>query len=387
MSAHRVLHVIDSLGLGGAQSVLKGYFEENAADHDMHLYALRHVKGEARVVHPNAMVDPSSGRFSLRPLLALRRIVRERSIGILHCHLFRAQVFGFLLKLFFFPNAALVFHEHGRVVGRESEPYLEMVLFRAFLRLAWRRVDRFVCVSEHPRERLLELLPRAGERVVVVLNPIPVRPRPGEPADRESIRRAESVPTGAFVVGFAARLVQNKGWQEFLAAVALIAPRLPVFFLIAGDGDDRRKVEARIRELGLEGRGRMLGQIDWMNRFYRCLDCFVLPSHWEAHGLGQLEAQSFGVPVVASRVSGLEDTVHEGEDALLFPPGDAAALADCLSRIAGDAALRSRLAAAGPANAGRFTTEAFAAGLRQVYDAVDRPSPSAWSSSRKDGIL
>jgi glycosyltransferase involved in cell wall biosynthesis len=208
--------------------------------------------------------------------------------------------------------------------------------------------------------------------VVVVANPVPVRPDPGDPPDRTAIRRAEAIPDGTFVVGFAARLVETKGWREFLDAVGLLAPSLPVFYFVAGDGESRGAADARIRELGLEKRGRMLGQIDWMKRFYQCLDCFVLPSHWESHGLSQLEAQSFGVPVVVARAPGLEATVHEGRDALLFPVGDAAALAACIRRIADDRELRTRLAAGGLENSAQYTMEAYLSGLQDVYARVDR---------------
>jgi L-malate glycosyltransferase len=369
-----VLHVIDSLGLGGAQSVLKGYLEAHADDPAIGLYALRTVNSQARIDHQCVTVNPSPSRFSLLPLLALRRIVRGESVGVLHCHLFRAQVFGFLLKLLFFPSIALVFHEHGRAVGRESESYLEVLLFRGFMRLAWRRVDRFICVSEHARARLLHLIPGAADRAIVVANPVPVRPAHGESPDREALRLAESIPAGAFVVGFAARLVPTKGWREFLDAIALLAPELPVFFLLAGDGEDRPSAEARVRELGLGSRGRVLGPIDWMRRFYACLDCFVLPSHWEAHGLAQLEAQSFGVPVVVSSVPGLEATVHSERDALLFEPGDARGLAECIRRVALDAGLRERLARGGISNSARFTMAAFSEGLNDVYSAVSAPA-------------
>lgn len=116
-----VLHLVDSLGLGGTQTILKDYFESRSGDRTVHLYALRKVPRQTVIAHSNVQVNSSASRFSIAPLFHLRRLVRERGIGILHCHLFRAQVFGFLLKALFFPRITLVFHEHGRAVGREGE--------------------------------------------------------------------------------------------------------------------------------------------------------------------------------------------------------------------------------------------------------------------------
>lgn len=365
--ANQVLHLVDSLGLGGTQAILKDYFGAHQGDPTVHLYGLRTVPRQVHIGHPNVAVNSSPLRFSLLPLLELRRIVLGKRIGVLHCHLFRAQVFGFLLKRLFFPKITLVFHEHGRVVGREGESGFEAAMFRWFLRVSWRHVDRFICISEHTSSRLLKLIPGAAPTTIVVSNPIPVYPQEGLAVDRAALRRDHGVPADAFVVGFAARLVERKGWNDFLEAVALAAKRMPVFFLLAGDGEDRAKAEARIRELGLGERGRMLGHIEWMEAFYVCLDCFVMPSHWEPHGLAHLEAQGFGVPTIISRVPGLESTVHEGVDALLFAAGDVEALAGCIERLARDPALRSKLGVGGRANSERYTMDAFASTLDTIY--------------------
>ena len=137
--------------------------------------------------------------------------------------------------------------------------------------------------------------------------------------------------------------------------------------MVAGDGEDRAKAEARIAELGLREHGRMLGHVDSMPRFYACLDCLVMPSHWEPHGLAHLEAQSFGVPVIVSDVPGLRSTVHAEDDALLVPPHDPAAIAAGVQRLAGDPQLRGRLVAGGLANSALYSMGAFTRGLDEVY--------------------
>ena len=366
-SSGAVLHIVDSLAFGGAQSILKDYFESRPDDKTLHLYALRVAPRQVNISHPNVHVNPSSARLSMAPLLELRRMVGGEGVGVLHCHLFRSQVFGYILKALFFPQIALVFHEHGRVVGREGESALEALMFRLFLRLAWRRVDRFICISDYTLSRLLQLVEGARRRASVVANPIPVYPGGNDTQDPADIRRSFAVPDGAYVVGFASRLVERKGWRDFLDAVQALSARLSVFFLLAGDGEDRDKVERYIRHLGLEDSGRMLGYIDRMARFYRALDCFVMPSHWEPHGLAHLEAQRFGVPVVVSSVPGLNATVHDEVDTLLFKAADPQALAACIHRIAIDSALRGRLVAGGHANAAQYTMGAFSSKLEEIY--------------------
>ena len=115
-----VLHIVDSLAFGGAQSILKDYFESRPDDKTLHLYALRVAPRQVKISHPNVHVNPSSARLSMAPLLELRQMVGWEGIGVLHCHLFRSQVFGYILKTLFFPQVALVFHEHGRTGSSAS---------------------------------------------------------------------------------------------------------------------------------------------------------------------------------------------------------------------------------------------------------------------------
>jgi glycosyltransferase involved in cell wall biosynthesis len=375
----RVLHVIDSLGFGGAQTILKHYFESRAGDETLHLYGLRTAPNRVEIEHPNVNVELSASRFSIAPLVTLHSIVQERRIDVMHCHLFRAQVFGYLLKVFFFPQIVLIFHEHGRVAGREGESWFEALAFRLFLRSAWRRVERFVCISDHTRTRLLKVIAKADGRAVVVTNPIRAHLDDESREDLGSLRAAFEIPANVFVVGFAARFLERKGWRDFLHAVRIVAAQIPVFFLLAGDGEDRDKVEVCIRDLGLGDRGRMLGHVTRMDRFYRVLDCFVMPPHWEPHGLSHLEAQSYGIPVVVSNVPGLNGTVHAESDALVFEAGDAPALADRILQIASNRQLRTRLIHDGSLNAARYTIDIFARKLDQLYSEV-----RAWRSGSVD---
>ncbi|MGZ8811695.1 MAG: glycosyltransferase, partial [Thermoanaerobaculia bacterium] len=356
----------------GAQIILKHYFEGSAADDTRHLYALRTAGIPIAIHHPNVGAHISASRFSLAPLLELRTLIRRWRIDVVHCHLFRSQVFGYLLKTLFFPQITLMFHEHGRVVGREMESRFEALLYRIFLRSAWRRVDRFVCISEHTRARLLQVIPGAARRSTVVANPISAHPDDALHEEAGALRRDFAIPPDVFVVGFAARLVERKGWRDFLEAVRILSARIPVFFLLAGDGEDHAKVEAYIRDLGLDRCGRMLGHVTRMERFYRTLDCFVMPPHWEPHGLSHLEAQSHGIPVVVSNAPGLNDTVHPDADALLFDVGDVSALADAMYRVASDPKLRNRLTDGGLINATRYTLETFSSALDQIY--ADNPA-------------
>jgi glycosyltransferase involved in cell wall biosynthesis len=103
--------------------------------------------------------------------------------------------------------------------------------------------------------------------------------------------------------------------------VALARARLPqIRLVIAGDGDERRALEARVTELGLEGRVDFLGWRSDLAALYQSMDVFVLTSINEGTPVSLIEAMAAGVPVVASSVGGVPDVVEDGVTGVLVPP-------------------------------------------------------------------
>ena len=111
---------------------------------------------------------------------------------------------------------------------------------------------------------------------------------------------------------------------------------------IAGDGILARQLKARVDSLGLSERVTFLGMIDFddIPRIYAVADIFVLPSEGDSFGLVFVEAMASGLPVVAVSGGAVEETVHDGVNGLLAPPGDAAALSQCILEFVKDPELR-----------------------------------------------
>lgn len=147
-----------------------------------------------------------------------------------------------------------------------------------------------------------------------------------------------------------ASLTPRKGHAVLLQALA--AGAAPGWVLHAVGSAERdaacaRALHEACTALGLDDRVRWHGEVDEaaLRGHYAAADLFVQPSFHEGYGMAVAEALAHGLPVVASRAGALADTLPTGAG-LLVPPGDAAALAEALDRLAGDAALRARCAAA-----------------------------------------
>ncbi len=367
----RVLHVMDSLGRGGAEIVVKGLLEHQQ-DSKASLYVLRSVKNPIPIKHPEVVVNDSKSRFSLMPLFGLRRWLKAHPADVLHCHLFRSQVLGWLLKIFFFPNIKLVFHEHGRIFGSELGSVLEDRLYVTFIRIASARVDRFIAISRATQNRLITRSRVRADKISVLYNFIdPLFHSTGASSDaRWKLRDdARNHTASDFRVGFAGRLVDRKGWRTFLDAADHVIRKLPGFkFLIAGDGSDKQLVLETIKKKNLNEHIIYIGQVEDMKSFYNGLDCLVVPSLWEPQGLVEIEAQASGVPVIASNTEALNEIIQAAQNGLLFEPGDARELAEKILLLQSQPGLSDKLIAGGLATSKLYEVSRYAFQLRKIYE-------------------
>jgi glycosyltransferase involved in cell wall biosynthesis len=168
-------------------------------------------------------------------------------------------------------------------------------------------------------------------------------------------------------------LERFKGLFELVDAVALLRSRHPDLQLVlAGVGPAADDLRHHAESLGLPA----LEFAGWVEteekaRLLAEATCLVLPSHQEALPLVVLEAMAAGVPVVATNVGGIPETIRDGVDGLLVPPGDAETLASALSRILDEPELAQRLSDAALHRADElYTPEALALRTAELYDEV-----------------
>jgi len=114
----KILHIIDSLGLGGAQTVVRGIFESQKDNRDIFLFALRRRDITMEIDHINVKIFNSNKKYSFKPLIKLKELIRKEGIEVLHCHLFKSQLFGVIIKIFYFPKIKIIFQEHGKIFSK-----------------------------------------------------------------------------------------------------------------------------------------------------------------------------------------------------------------------------------------------------------------------------
>lgn len=223
----------------------------------------------------------------------------------------------------------------GDVPGSEFTLVWSHRLLKPLRRLVLKRSRAVVANSEG--------LKRLSERA----DPYPASVIPSG-VDSEYFRPSPRAEDGRFRAIFVGRFHAQKNIialvEQFAAAVAKAS--IDMRLDLVGDGPERGQVEARIAALGMQDRISVLG---WIPRAellaaYQRSDCLVNPSIGEGLPNVVLEAMACGVPVVASRVAGNDTLVRHMDNGLLFDVRRDEEMAECLARMASDAAMRRRMA-------------------------------------------
>jgi glycosyltransferase involved in cell wall biosynthesis len=193
--------------------------------------------------------------------------------------------------------------------------------------------------------------------------------RPAAPD--HDLRLELGVPNGQLLVGLISYLRSYKGHEYFIEAARMIATqRQDVTFVIVGEGPEERSIRARIEQLGLPARIRMLGFRQDLLNVFRSFDVFAIPSV-EGDTIPQvlMQALAVGIPVVSTTVGSIPDVVIQGETGFVVPPRDAVALADRIGALLDDAALRARMGAKGRSLVERcYSLDHMLDRLEEVYD-------------------
>jgi polysaccharide pyruvyl transferase CsaB len=273
----------------------------------------------------------------------LTAYIKEGEYQIIHCHGSRANMVGALLR-----NATGL-----PVVTTVHSDYKLDYMGRPFSRLtfgninAWalRHLDYRIGVSDAMVDLLIER-GFAPDRFYAIYNGIDFTPAPPQ-GDRLEYLRAlgADVDENSVVVGIAARLNPVKDMSTLVRGFAAgyqNCNRLRL--VIAGDGEERQKLETLAKELGVEKQVTFAGWISGgMDRFYSALDINALTSLSETFPYALTEGARFHLATVATAVGGIPYLIDQDVNGFLFQPGDWEALGRYLASIGNDDQLRHQL--------------------------------------------
>jgi glycosyltransferase involved in cell wall biosynthesis len=340
----RVLYIIDSLGIGGAETLLLDLVDAAQA-RGWERRVAYFTPGPLGPEFADRGVETTrlsaSGLRDPRAVLRACALMRRFRPDVVHTHLTKSDLVGQ-------PAAWAAGVPRRMLTLHNTDPWRNKPALARAYRLATAGAQLRIAVSAQVADHAVATgsAPASGVRTVDngidlgVFDPDRVRPMSLEPWGLGAF--------GTVTIAIIGRLIDQKDHATFLAAAAMVAARRPqARFLVVGDGPLRGALTARSERLGLSDRLVFAGVQRAMPELLAAVDVAAFSSAWEGLPVTLLEAMAMRLPIASTAVGAIPDVVAEGREGLLTPPGDPAALARALDRLVLDPGLRRTMGAAG----------------------------------------
>lgn len=381
-----VVHVIESLGPGGAERLLytnlKHFDPERVRSIVVTVYShgtdWRGPITELGV--PVVSLECRSTRDIPKGVGRLRAWLRANKPDLVHSHLWAANVIGRIAgRLTGIPVISSVHNP-----DHEPQAWSDGADVSLIKRHVVKGMDRWtanfgstrmVAVSDYVRKSAARDLHFAPDAIDLVYNPFDVDLMKAPVKDRAELLRELGLPAGSQVLLNVARVSPQKGLLYALRALPGILRQYPQAHLVSvGATTDPRWTAELKREaetLGVADHFHMLGARANVVDFLRACDIFVFPSLYEGLGIALIEAMAAGCVCVATNTGPIPEVVQNGKDGVLVPSADADALARAVCELLGDPARRAELGAAAKETAfSKFQPKQQAELLTRVYESV-----------------
>jgi glycosyltransferase involved in cell wall biosynthesis len=302
-------------------------------------------------------------RFDFSVFPQLRSIVERRRPHVLWTH-------G--AKTHFLVRAAGLHHDRAWVASHHgyTATSLTWTLYDQLDRWSLLGADRVITACDAFAADLQRRLRIRPERLRVARSPIVPGTLTAKRATAEGLREELGLRPETRVVLSVGRLSKEKGHATLIRAMAELPPMSSdqVRLIIVGDGPERAPLISHCARLDLSGIVRFVGYRRDVAPYYAIADVFVLPSFSEGSPNVLLEAMDGGVPIVATAVGGIPEMIHDREQGLLVPAGDAPAIARAIAALLNDAELGKTLGAAARQTLPAYTPPHYYAAVRASFE-------------------
>lgn len=322
----KIAYFIDHLRPDGTQFVLKQLVRGlSARGHEQMIFCLNNswddiLLEQLRALGVEVAIVGKPALFTGIGLLSIWRKLRQGRFDVTVTLLFASDVIGRALsRLSGVPRIVtsiqtldVFYHPWQRWLVRRTAWISDVVV------LCSSNLQEFAMREEGVRE----------EQIKVIYHSICVDEF-SLPLDRAYLRTENNLPDTTYILGSVGRLTYQKGFDVLLRAMKLLG-RNDIFLIIAGKGEERERLEIKIKAFGLQTCVKLSGYRRDIPKFLSGLDLYVHPSRYEGMSLAVLQTMASGNPIVTTDVEGMCELIENGEHGWIVPPEDSAALADAI---------------------------------------------------------
>ncbi len=332
----KVLHLISGGDTGGAKthiiSLIKGI--DKLIDAKIICFIEDTFYYDAKAAGINIEVYEQKKRTDMSIITKLVEEIEREKYDIIHCHGARANFNAMFLKNKV--NIPLITTVHSDYKLDFKDNIYKRLVFTTLNTFALKRFKHYIAISDTFKDMLIERGFKS-EEIYTVYNGIDMDQEIEYVSKEEFLKRYKIEYKGEYIVGIIARLDKVKDHDTFIrAAEILLEKRKDIIFLIAGNGNDEKRLKKSVEDLGLKDYIHFLGFIKDQYSFFNTIDINTLTSLSESFPYAILEGALMKKPIISTKVGGLKKLVDQGENGYLVDVGDAKSLANKIDRLASD---------------------------------------------------
>jgi len=358
----KILHIIETLNLGGAENVVADLSNSMVNDHDIVVCCIKEMGVIASRISPRIQVDclEKGEGNSIRLVSLIYKYIKQIKPDIVHLH-----SLGTLLEvsivLAFYRKSIFIVTCHG-YLSHYSKNKLKRSIRRMLEIPAFLLADKIVTVSRE----LENILPwPISKKVRTILNGVNIGIEP--------INRTHGKDVIDLI--YAGRLAKVKNLGCVVHAIKQIENKIDVKlrFQILGVGPEDEFLKKLVRDLDVKTEINFIGYVGDVRSWYRSSDIFILPSYYEGISIALLEAMAEALAVIVTNVGGNSEIVTHDVSGIVVEVNNVNELADAITKLAGDNEFRRYLQVNGFNTVKKqFNLEAATWRYLQLYQGYDK---------------
>ena len=354
-----LLHLVGTLGMGGAEMMLLHYIRALSNEHYKHYVYCFGLDGPIRgqierlgvsvIIGPKYSSIKSPIKFTLSIFVlvkSLKSFIQDNRIQVIQSNSGYSNNLAVVMAKLAGVVAFPTIHSTMAFVDMRNIWDPRVLLRKVVDCVIYQISDQVIAVSQKIKEIIHQTYRLKESKVFVVKNGIIFDESTSEAVDLE-----KEFPNSAnkLILIAVGRLVPLKGFDILIKAVAEVVNQGfdDLLVLIVGgeksNGQERLRLQALIQDLDVENYIKLIGLRNDIIGLMKASDIFVMPSHYEGLSLAMIEAMACDLPIIASNGPGLKEFINDLQNGLLFPVDDHKALAKCILRLSEDEDLRINL--------------------------------------------
>lgn len=359
MKKIKLLYIITSLGLGGAEKLLLYYLKNlDKGKYSLYVCCFRE-KPDDLMLEMSEFAEifnlKVKNKFNPIVIVSIIKLIRKISPDIIHTHLFQPRVYATIAHIFS-KRPVLITQKHSIVNPKKHHMFIFLEMISIWMN------DKVIAISESVKKSLKKYEFISENKILVLPNCLDYKKFKNK-TEREIIQNKKEI-----VIGTVGRLEKEKGIKYLLLAMKIILTRFPNARLeIIGDGSQFKELKEFSKKLGISNSVIFFGKFADVIPFYKKMDIFILPSILEGFGIVLLEAMAAEVPVIATDVDGIKEVVIDGECGILVPPKNPEAIANSVTRLIENPQLTKKIVEKGLIRALLFDVQEHVMKLDSLY--------------------